>query len=145
MFNLGEYTLGTLFGVLISLIISHFLSKGRDRETHKAIAFHEAATEFRHSFDDILLNIDAGEHPVHELLRNFFRPHKVAMWHFKYYFVGKARQRFEQAWQAYQAFYDENYEKGSVLAQFSSARTDEEVKKLIELRQHIENLLKYAM
>jgi len=85
-FKLGEYTLATFFGVLISLIVSHFLSKDRDRETHKAIAFHEAATKFRHSFDDVLLNIEEGQHSTHELLRNFFLPHKVSYWHFKYFF-----------------------------------------------------------
>ncbi len=145
MFGIGEYTLGTFFGVLISLIISHFLSKDRDRQIHKAIAFHEAATKFRHSFDDILLNIEEREHPVHELLRNFFLSHKIAMWHFKYYLTGRTRNRFEQEWQDYKAFYEKHYEKGSVLAQFSSAKTDEEVKKFGELMQHIENLLKYTM
>ncbi len=67
------------------------------------------------------------------------------MWHFKYYLASKSRQRFEQAWREYQAFRDENYNEGSVLAQFSSAKTDYEIQKLNDLRQHIENLLKYTM
>jgi len=144
LFKLGEYTLATFFGVLVSLIVSHFLSKDRDRQTHRAIAFHEEATKFRHSFDDILLNIEEGNHPVHELLRNFYLPHKVAYWHFKYYFTGKDRNRFEKAWDDYQAFYNEYYEKGSVLPPLASTKTELETQRLNEMREHIENLLKFT-
>jgi hypothetical protein len=66
------------------------------------------------------------------------------MWHFKYYFTGKDRNRFEKAWDDYQAFYNENYEKSSTLAPFASAKTEIEIQKLNELRKHIENLLKFT-
>jgi len=145
MFNIGEYTLGTFFGVLISLIISHFLTKNRERQIHKIISFHNAATQFRHSFDDALLNIDQEEHPVHELLRNFFLAHKVAMWHFKYFLSGKARDRFEKTWHEYENCYKENYQKVSVTAAFMSAETEYEIQKRNEYRQHIDNLLKFTM
>ncbi|MFA5322775.1 MAG: hypothetical protein WC373_08885 [Smithella sp.] len=143
-FKLGEYTLATFLGVLVSFIVGHFLSKDRDRQTHKAIAFHEAAKEFRHSFDNILLNIEQGDHPVHELLRNFFLQHKVAIWHFKYYFTGKNRKRLEKTWNDYHDFYNEYYEEGSILAPFASTKTLCETQKLNELRGHIENLLKFT-
>jgi hypothetical protein len=107
--------------------------------------FLRQAPRFRHSFDDILLNIEEGEHPVHQLLRNFFRSHKIATWHFKYYLIGKTRQRFEKAWQNYQSFYDQHYQKGAALAQFASPKTAEEIQKLDELRKHIETLLGFTM
>jgi hypothetical protein len=133
-----------LLGGLVTAIVNHFLAKDKERQIHKAISFHEEATKFRHSFDDILINLDDGGHPVHELLRNFYLSHKIAMWHFKYYFTGKDRNRFEKAWDDYQAFYNENYEKSSTLAPFASAKTEIEIQKLNELRKHIENLLKFT-
>lgn len=95
---------------------------------------------------DTLLNIEEGEHPVHELLRNFFLHHKIAYWHFKYFFDpnSKDRQRFKETWNNYKNFYNENYKQGAVLAQFASAKTEYEIQKLNELRQHIENLLKFT-
>jgi hypothetical protein len=134
-----------LLGVLVTAVTNHFLSKSRERQVHKIISFHGAAEKFRHSFDDALLNIEQGEHPVHELLRNFFLPHKVAMWHFKYYFIGKARKRFEKTWNEYETYYNENYEKGSAFASFASAKTEHSIQKLNEYRKHIENLIKYTI
>lgn len=133
-----------LLGALVAAAISHFLNKDREKQIHKIISFNTAAEKFRHSFDDALLNIDQGDHPVHELLRNFYLPHKVAMWHFKYYFTGKARERFEKTWNEYENFYNENYEKDSVLASFASAKSELEINKRDEYRKHIEALIKYT-
>lgn len=140
-----EKGLYVLLGVLVTAITNHFLSKDKERQIHKIISFHTAAEKYRHSFDDILLNIEEAEHPVHELLRNFFLQHKGAYWHFKYFFPGKSRKRFKEAWKNYQNFYNNNYAKESVLAQFDSANTQYEIDKRNELRQHIENLIEFTI
>lgn len=134
-----------LLGAMASAAINHFLNKDRERQIHKIISFHTAAEKFRHSFDDALLDIDQREHPVTNLLREFFISHKVAMWHFKYYFTGRTRERFKETWNNYEQFYNENYENGSVFAQFASAQTDCENQKRDEFRQYIENLLKFTI
>jgi hypothetical protein len=133
-----------LLGALAAAAISHFLGKDREKQIHKIVSFNAAAETFRHSFDDALLNIEQGEHPVLELLRNFHLPHKVAMWHFKYYFTGKARQRFEKTWKDYEDYYNANYEKGSVLASVMASNTPVEEKLRNEYRKHIEDLIKYT-
>lgn len=132
-------------GGLITAIINYYLSKHKDKQIHRIISFCTAAEKFRHSFDDTLLNIDQAEKPVTCLLHEFFLSHKVAMWHFKYYITGKTRDLFEKTWNEYENYYNENYKKGAVFAQFASAETNYEIQKREKYRQHIENLLKFTM
>lgn len=133
-----------LLGVLVTAITNHFLSKGRERQIHKAISYHAAAEKFRVPFDDTLFNVDQGEHTAALLLQQCFISHKFAMWHFKHHLSGIALWRFKKAWCKYENYYNQTYQKGDVVAQFASTKTELEIQKLNELRVHIENLLKFT-
>lgn len=142
--NLIEKGMYVLLGILFAAITNHFLSKSRERQIHSAISFHAAAEKFRAPFDDALFNIDQGEHAASLLLQQFFKSHKLAMFHFKYRLTGIANWRFKKAWCNYEKFYRQAYQKDDIIAQLASAKTENEIRTLDELRKHIEKLLKYT-
>lgn len=109
MFSIGSFTLGTLFGILISQILSHFLAKSREKESK----FKEACVKLRASFADEIAFlhphlIEGNEEDAHDVLKNAYPKHFKAINEFKIYLPKEKRIKFEEVWRKYYGYEDDD-------------------------------------
>lgn len=146
MLSIGSFSLGALFGILVTAIINHFLAKSRDRENSKSQARHLAGIRLQESFVDALNAVDphiADEEDAYTVLSRSFKEHSRAIKLFRPHLTDKEKQDFDRAWAEYYCYEDENI---PFLEQYSSHIGSRKLYlKNCELaRKRIERILSFA-
>ena len=140
-----DYIIGTVFGIFVAAIITHFLAQRRDRKLLKITAFTNAADKFRAAFFDTIMNFDEGAHAVVWLVEHFFHEHKYAMLAFKPLLSGCSLCDFDKKWKEYDS-YCEGFlgNSDNVYIRFQSTETEVEQNQRKIFRNHIDGLLKFT-
>jgi hypothetical protein len=146
MLSVGVFSLGALFGILVTAIINHLLAKSRDRENSKSHSRHLAGIRLHETFADALNALDphiADREDAYTVISRSFKEHSKAIKLFRLHLSGKEKQNFDRAWAEYYCFEDENI---PFLEQYSSHIGSHELYlENCELaRKRIERILSFA-
>ena len=150
MFSIGSFSLGTLFGILITSIVQHFLAKNRSKQERLDSIFNQAAHDFRESFSDELSflnqksennNLGMDETAYH-VLKEAFAKHEKAKNIFQYHLPDVDRDNFENTWQEYCFPELEESQSPGPLIDYASEGDEKERRQLAISK--IEKLLRFA-
>ena len=104
MFNIGSFSIGALFGILITALVNHFLAKSRERENSLYQAILEAGIKLNEAFADALVSLSPhvieNEDPYY-ILKNSFENHLKAVTRFRSYLKESEKSDFDKAWYEY--------------------------------------------
>ncbi|MBO6849615.1 MAG: hypothetical protein JJ867_03940 [Marinobacter sp.] len=120
MFSIGSFSLGALFGILVTAVVNHFLAKSRDRENSQSQARQLAGIRLQEAFADALNAFDphiADEEDAYTVLHKSFKEHSKAIRLFRPHLSEKEKQEFDKAWMEYYCYEGENI---PYLEQYSS-------------------------
>ena len=104
----GSFTVGTLFGILITQLVSHFMAKDRAKQDRIADRHNQAVSEFKAAFNDALINLSFQENTLAFILKQFFTDHKVAYLSFREKLSDQKKKLFDQAWSQYENYFNKN-------------------------------------
>lgn len=146
MFSIGSFSLGALFGILLTVILNHFLAKSRDKENSQSQARRVAGIQLQESFADALNAVDphiADEEDAYAVLSRSFKDHSKAIRLFRPHLPEKEREEFDKAWKEYYCFEDEEI---PFLEQYSSHIGSHELylENCRLARERIERILSFA-
>ena len=104
MFNIGSFSVGALFGILITALVNHYLAKSRTKENSLYQAKLEAGIKLNEAFADALVALNPSvceNEDVYDLLKNSFESHLKAVTRFRGYLKEKEKSAFDKAWHEY--------------------------------------------
>jgi len=114
-----KISIGGLFLVLLSVFVTHRLSRLRDAESH----YWQVAHDLRHSLNDLLSQLEDREANPRLLIREFYPEQEPAARYILDEKWGLPRRRFATAWSRYNQMYNEQAELG-MMAVFAAEITD---------------------
>ena len=82
MFNIGSFSVGALFGILITAIVNHYLAKSRTKESSLFQAKLEAGIKLNDAFADALVALSPSvceNEDTYNLLNKSFEKHLKAI------------------------------------------------------------------
>lgn len=147
--ELGSFTLGTLFGILIASLINHFLAKIRASESRKQQQKYSAASDLRKAFTNELLALHPNRHRNEEDLYNVLLEalpkHQIAVEEFAVHLSSEKKEDFMAAWYEY-SHYEGLADSPEYLEQYSRYGISiSEYEEACELAiSRIKKLLSYA-
>ena len=121
---------GGLTIVIITIIATRRSNLTTDKIKEREATINNILTPF----NDLLLNIEAGELNHIHIMNSLFENQKTAIAHAKSIANPRKKQKIEKAWQEYETFYSQNA-KGQVLSMFADLHGFEDVEK--EFLHHI--------
>lgn len=151
---LGIYfsALTFLLGVLISALINTFISKDRDKQIRRFIAFSDAGREFSEAFIQVrdLLEVNPPVDPAignewqktYRLLQGFYKQHRAAVRKFEDIIPHKKRASFRECWNIY-CCYDKNNNRAT-FSDYQSKTMEEELTKRHLATSRIDKLLQFT-
>ncbi|GAI54984.1 unnamed protein product, partial [marine sediment metagenome] len=89
--------IGAAFGILLAQLLNHLFAKDRARRERRVAKQNAAASEFKASFSDALINLSFREHSVALILQQTFTDHKVASVKFRECLSDHKRREFDEA------------------------------------------------
>lgn len=146
MLSIGSFSLGALFGILITAILNHFLAKSRDKQNGQSQARRLAGFQLQESFADALNAVDphvAEEEDACAVFSRSFKEHSKAIKLFRPHLSKKEREEFDKAWKEYYCYEDEEI---PFLEQYSSHIGSHELylKNCRLARERIERILSFS-
>ena len=136
--------LSYLLGSLITTLISHFLTKDKDRQFNRAVALYEAAKRFRESLHDALLEINRGREHAYAIIQNYYDIHTLYAWEFECVLSSKLESKkvFRVAWEQYQKYCDTH---GNENIKVTDLPETPNKKILTDFENHIKNLIELTV
>lgn len=121
----GSFSIGALFGILITQLLNHFLAKDRAKQDRAINRYNQAVSDFKNAFIDVLINLSIQENSVAFILKGFFTNHKVAYLSFREHLPEQKKNLFDNAWSKYEQYYNAHV-KDVVFGLYASAQTEYE-------------------
>lgn len=134
------YLLGAA-GVLCMVVIGAFVNRQNSVAVRRREERDKTTSAIVSPFNDTILNIEHGEHNHISIMNSFFASQKESISRAKAISSKSQKRKLENAWNKYEMFYKLNA-RDRVLGQFISLPEDIEKEKIIELRVHVNNIMK---
>jgi len=99
-FELGTFSLGSMFGIVIGAFIGHALAIRRGKFQVK----HNAALELKKAFHPTLLKLRNGDSPT-IIISAYFDKHQEAAMEYSGYLNGSALESYREAFNSYTFWY----------------------------------------
>ena len=138
-FEAGNFTIGTLLGMLIGAFLGHALAIRRGKYQVK----HNASIEFRKTLMPAVIEIERGKNPSTIIAENFNSHYQAAI-NFSSYLQGSSLASFKKDLEDYKKWHKSVCNRSD--AQLFYENDDPEYKKMLEIGplKYINQLLKYA-
>lgn len=137
-FEPGNFTAGTLIGMVLGAYLNHSLAIRRSNFESVRKGYNEAAKNFRDSFTCVIQAFPHGRERMEHIIINNIKTQEIAMIELKRHLIGKAKTEFEETWQEYQECSD-NFHGGyelKVTEQEFLAEFEKFINKLISFAKH---------